>query len=107
MTVFTWFDNLPDPLSCKDFTIIREKIQSAVVPFFSLSKTTSRNLNHQNNGFYILRTGFTMGYKMSQFFFFPGGVGTAQCENGICMELTRNFQICEKEKLRKTHAKKK
>jgi len=33
---------------------------------FSLSKTTSRNPNHQNKGFYILCTGFTMGYKKGQ-----------------------------------------
>ena len=51
------------PQSCRNFTIIREKIQSATVQFFSLSKTTTTNPNHQNYVFYILHTRFTMGYK--------------------------------------------
>ena len=63
-TVFTWFDNLPISMELQEFYYYQgKKIQSAVVQFFSLSKTISRNLNHQNNGFYILRIGFTMGYK--------------------------------------------
>ena len=31
--------------------------------FFSLKKVHQENLNHQNNGFYIPHTWFTMGYK--------------------------------------------
>ena len=40
--------------------------------FFLLSKTISRNPNFQNNGFYILRIEFTMGYKTGQIFFPKG-----------------------------------
>ena len=65
-TVFTWFGNFPMSTELQGFHYYQGKIQSAVVQFFSLSKTTSRNPNHQNNGFYILRIGFTMGYKMGQ-----------------------------------------
>ena len=60
------------PQSCRDFTIIREKNTSVVVQFvFSLKNYIKKNPNHQNNSFYILRTGFTMGYKTGQKFF-PG-----------------------------------
>ena len=52
------------PRSCKDFTIIREKKYKVWQYSFSLSqKTTTKNPNYQNNDFYILCTGFTMGYK--------------------------------------------
>ena len=57
------------PRSCRDFTIIKEKIQSVAVQFFFFFfnlKTTTKNPNHQSNVFYILRTGFTMDYKMGQ-----------------------------------------
>ena len=57
----------------------------------------SRNPNYQNNGFYILRTEFTISYKTSQNFF-PEGVGTAQYDNEIYMKLTRNSQTCEKKR---------
>ena len=53
------------PRSCKDFPIIKENY-NMWLQCFSLSKTTTRqNPNHKKkkNGFYILRTGFTMGYK--------------------------------------------
>ena len=61
------------PQSCRNFTIIREKIQSATVQFFSLSKTTTTNPNHQNCVFYILHTRFTMGYKTGKKIF-PGAL---------------------------------
>ena len=52
--------------SCRDFTIIREKIQSTATVFHTLSRRQQQqNPNHQN-GFYILRTRFTMGYKTGQ-----------------------------------------
>ena len=52
------------PRSCRDFIIIREKnTKCDSIIFFLSQKTTTRNPNHQNNGFYILCTGFTMGYK--------------------------------------------
>ena len=56
--------------SCKDFTIIKENY-NVRLQCFSFSKTTTRqNPNHKKkNSFYILRTGFTMGYKMGQKFF--------------------------------------
>ena len=52
------------PQSCRDFTIIKENY-NVWLQCFSFSKTTRRqNPNHKKkNGFYILRTGFTMGYK--------------------------------------------
>ena len=56
------------PQSYKDFTIIKEKIQSAAVQFFSLSKTTTTNPNHRNCVFYILHTRFTMSYKRTKKF---------------------------------------
>ena len=56
-TIFTWFGNLLMSTELQGFYYYQGKIQRAAVPFFSLSKTTSRNPNHQNNGFYILRTG--------------------------------------------------
>ena len=60
------------PRSCRDFTIIRENIQSATIQYFSLSRmTTIQNPNHQKR-FFILRTGFTMGYKTGQNFFIGG-----------------------------------
>ena len=65
-TVFTWFGNLPTSTKLQRFHYYQEKIQSVAVQFFSLSKATTRNPNHQNNGFYILRTGFTMDYKTSK-----------------------------------------
>ena len=65
-TVFTWFRNLLTSTECRDFTIIKENY-NVQLQCFSFSKTTRRqNPNHKKkkkNGFYILRTGFTMGYK--------------------------------------------
>ena len=54
------------PRSCRDFTIFREKIQVWQYSFFLSKKTTSKNPNHQNNGFYIICIGFTIGYKTGQ-----------------------------------------
>ena len=48
------------PQSCRNFTIIKENTKCGSTFFFSLKKTTTRNPNHQNNDFYILRTGFTV-----------------------------------------------
>ena len=66
--VFTWFNNLLTSMVLQRFHYYQgKKIQNAAVQFFFfLSKTTPRNPNHQNNDFYILYTGFTMDYKMSQ-----------------------------------------
>ena len=51
------------PQSCRDFTIIKENY-NVRLQCFSFSKIITRqNPNHKKNGFYILRTGFTMGYK--------------------------------------------
>ena len=64
--VFTWFGNLPTSTELQKFHYYKRKLQCAVTVFF-FSKTTKRqNPNHKKkkkNGFYILRTGFTMGYK--------------------------------------------
>ena len=54
------------PKSCKDFTIIREKIQSAATMFSLSRNTTTTNPNLKIMVFYILRTRFTMGYKTGQ-----------------------------------------
>ena len=57
------------PQSCRDFTIIKENYNMRL-QCFSFSKITTRqNPNHKKKGFYILRTGFTMGYKTGQKFF--------------------------------------
>ena len=65
-----YFGNLPTFTELQGFHYYQgKKIQSVAVQFFSLLKTTSKNPNHQNSGFYILRTGFTMGYKTDQKFF--------------------------------------
>ena len=55
--------------SCKDFTIIREKYKVRQYSFSLTQKLHPEKSNHQNNGFYILCTGFTMGYKTGQKFF--------------------------------------
>ena len=55
--------------SCRDFTIIKEKYKVRQYSFSLTQKLHLENLNHQNNGFYILPTGFTMGYKIGQKFF--------------------------------------
>ena len=54
------------PQSCRDFTIIKEKNTKCGNTIFLSQKTTITNPNHQNCVFYILRIGFTMGYKMGQ-----------------------------------------
>ena len=52
------------PRSCKDFTIIKEKYtKCGHIVFFLSQKLQPWNPNHQNIGFYILRTWFTIGYK--------------------------------------------
>ena len=70
-TVFMWFDNLSTFTKLQRFHYYQEKIQSVAVQFFFFvsHKTTTINPNHQSNVFYILRTGFTMGYKTGQNFF--------------------------------------
>ena len=68
-TVFTWFGNLPTSTELQGFHYYQGKIQVRPYSFFSLSKTTSTNPNHQNCVFYILRTRFKMGYKTGQKFF--------------------------------------
>ena len=54
------------PRSCRDFTIIREKIQMQQYSFLVSQKLQLTNSNHQNSVFYILRTWFIMGYKTSK-----------------------------------------
>ena len=71
-TVFTWFDNLLTFIELQEFYYYQGKIQVRQYSFFLLSKTISRNPNFQNNGFYILRIEFTMGYKTGQIFFPKG-----------------------------------
>ena len=61
------------PRSCRDFTIIREKYKVRQYSVSCISKTITTNPNHHNCVFYILRIGFTMGYKMGQKNF-PKGV---------------------------------
>ena len=62
-----WFGNLLTSMDLQEFHYYqKKKIQTAAIQFFSLSKTTSKNHNRQNKGFYILCTGFTMGYKNGQ-----------------------------------------
>jgi len=67
--IFTWFGNFPASTGLQGFHYYQGKIKSVAVQFFTLSKTTTRNPNHQNNSIYILCTGLTMGYKMGQNFF--------------------------------------
>ena len=57
------------PRSCRDFTIIKEKYKVQQYSFSLTQKLHLENLNHQNNSFYILRTGFIIGYKTGQKFF--------------------------------------
>ena len=52
--------------SCKDFTIIKEKYKCGNIVFQSLKNNNNNKTLITKNGFYILRTGFTMGYKMGQ-----------------------------------------
>ena len=57
------------PRSYRDFTIIRKKLQSVAKIFFSLSQETQQQQQNPNlkiEVFYILCTGFTIGYKMGQ-----------------------------------------
>ena len=61
------------PRSCRDFTIIREKYKVRQCRFFLSQKLQRQTLITKNNVFYILHTGFTMGYKTSQKFF-PGAL---------------------------------
>ena len=61
------------PWSCRDFTIIREKIQSAATVFLvSQERQQQQQQLITKDGFNILCTGFTMGYKTGQKIF-PGG----------------------------------
>jgi len=46
-----------------------KKYKCSSTIFFSLLKTTTTNPNHQNCAFFILHTGFTVGYKTGQKFF--------------------------------------
>ena len=63
-TVFTWFGNLPTSTELQGFHYYKKKVYNVRLHCFSFSKTTRRqNPNHKKKGFYILRTGFTMGYK--------------------------------------------
>jgi len=52
--------------SCKDVTIIRKKYKVRQYSFSLTQKLHPKNPNNQNNGFSILLTGFTMGYKTCQ-----------------------------------------
>ena len=60
------------PWSCRDFTIIREKLQSAATVFLvSQERQQQQQQLITKDGFNILCTGFTMGYKTGQKIF-PG-----------------------------------
>ena len=61
--VFTWFGNLPTSTKLQRFHYYQREIQNTAVQFFSLKKKIKKNPNHQNNGFYILRTEFTVAYR--------------------------------------------
>ena len=56
------------PRSCRDFTIIREKYKVRQCRFFLSQKLQRQTLITKNNVFYILHTGFTMGYKRAKKF---------------------------------------
>ena len=56
------------PQSCKDFIIIREKIQRAAIKFFLSQKLWQWTLITKTNIFYIMCTRFTMDYKTGQKF---------------------------------------
>ena len=63
-TVFTWFSKLPMSTELQGFYYSQEKILSAALQFFSL-KNDIKTLISKTTLFYILRTGFTMGYGLS------------------------------------------
>ena len=56
------------PQSYRDFTIIKEKYKVRQYSFSLTQKLHLENPNHQNNSFYFLRIGFTMGYKKAKNF---------------------------------------
>ena len=64
--LFTWFDNLPTSRKLQGFHYYQEKYKVRQYSFSLAQKIITRNPNHQNNVFYILRTRFTMDYKMGQ-----------------------------------------
>ena len=64
--LFTWFDNLPMSRKLQGFHYYQEKYKVRQYSFSLAQKIITRNPNHQNNVFYILRTRFTMDYKTGQ-----------------------------------------
>ena len=64
--LFTWFDNLPTSTKLQGFHYYQEKYKVRQYSFSLTQKIITRNPNHQNNVFYILRTRFTMDYKTGQ-----------------------------------------
>ena len=61
-----WFGNLPTFTELQGFHYYQEKYKVRQYSFSLTQKLHPENLNYQKNGFYILRTGFTMGYKTGQ-----------------------------------------
>ena len=69
-TVFTWFGNLPTSTELQGFHYYKKKIiMCGYSVFLSKKQQEDKTLITKKKGFYILHTGFTMGYKTGQKFF--------------------------------------
>jgi len=72
-TIFTWIGNLPTITELQGFHYYQGKYK-VQLQCFTLSQDDNNNKTLiTKNGFYIIHTGFTMGYKTGQKFF-PGAL---------------------------------